>query len=350
MTAFEEPAKPAGADPTKAKVVKEFVHNAPLIACRFDPAGKYVFAGTEDRLAVAWDLATGSKVAYAGHESWVQTLVVAPDGKTLVTGGCDGAVKWWTIRGYKPALRLQDQIANRFAAPFRSELAHRYWVRSAALSPDGALLATCGTDKTVKLWSIGEGKLLRELKGHEKDVYRVLFHPSGQLLISGDLKGDIRHWEIATGRELRTLNANKLWHFDGGQQVDYGGARDLAFSADAKLLAASGLIEASNPLGAVSNPAIVLFDWPSGKEKLLLRPKENLLGVAWSVRFHPSGFLIMAVGGNAGGHLLFFKPDQANEFHKFSLPNTVLDMDLHPDGMRIATAHHDGRLRITAMG
>ncbi len=331
------PAPSSAVDPMKIKVSKELVHEAPLVCCRFDTKGRYVFAGTQDRLVARWHLETGAKTVFYGHESWVQCLAVSPDGETLISGGCDGVLAWRPVEGNK-------------AEPARVVQAHKPWVRSISFSPDGALVATCGTDKLVKLWSSADGTLLREFPGHTKDVYRVLFHPSGHLLVSGDLMGEVRHWEIATGRELRKLDATKLWHYDGGQQVDYGGTRDIAFNADATLLACVGLIEASNPLGAVSNPAIVLFDWLTGKEKLLQRPKDNLLGVAWGAKFHPSGFLVVAVGGNAGGHLFFLKPDQVNDFHKFSLPNTALDLDIHPDGLRIATAHHDGRLRISSMG
>jgi hypothetical protein len=108
-------------------------------------------------------------------------------------------------------------------------------------------------------------------------------------------------------------------------------------------------VDGSNPLGAVNNPAIIVFDMKTGAIKQLQRLKENIIGVAWGVRFHPDGFIISAIGGNAGGHLWFTKPDQANEFFKFGLPNTARDMDLHPDAVRVATAHHDGFARICAL-
>ena len=34
------------------------------------------------------------------------------------------------------------------------------------------------------------------------------------------------------------------------------------------------------------------------------------------------------------------------EFHKLKLPDTIREMDLHPDGIQVATAHFDGHVRI----
>ena len=61
---------------------------------------------------------------------------------------------------------------------------------------------------------------------------------------------------------------------------------------------------------------------------------------------HPEGFLIGAAGGSDGGHLLFWKGAQKEEFHDVKLPDTARDMDLSPDGMSVVTAHYDGQLRI----
>jgi hypothetical protein len=57
-----------------------------------------------------------------------------------------------------------------------------------------------------------------------------------------------------------------------------------------------------------------------------------------------------ACGGGKGGHLLFWKTDGEKDFHRFTLPNLIRDMDLHPDGLRVATAHFDRNVRITRLG
>jgi WD40 repeat protein len=327
---------PAAADPSKAHVAKDLVHGRPLISCRFDPKGRYVFAGSEDTNVLRWDLASGAKTALEGHESWPFALGVTPDGETLLSGGAEGKLIWWPAADAKPS-------------PRRAVAAHAGWINAVEVSPDGTLAATCGNDRVVRLWSVADGAAVAELPGHEKPVYGVRFEPTGRYLISADLQGRVIQWEVATRKEARRLDAAKLFTYFAGQGVDYGGVRDLSLSLDGSFLACSGLVEASNPLGAVSNPAVLLLDWAGDKPPKLQRPKEDVKGVGWGVRCHPAGFVVMVSGGTGGGHLWFFKPDQPNEFAKLSLGNTGRALDMHPDGLRLATAHHDGHVRITLM-
>ncbi|MGE3819698.1 MAG: WD40 repeat domain-containing protein [Isosphaeraceae bacterium] len=329
------------AEPEKAHVSAEFVHKAPLIACRFDRKNPHVFASAEDGSVQRWDLnatepAKAAPVPYLGHESWVFALAPHPDGQTVLTGGGDGKLIWWSASSEKPE-------------PARVVEAHAGWVRSIALSPDGQTVATCGNDRIVRLWAFADGAPLMELPGHDRPVYRLMFTPDGRSLISADLLGRVIVWDHRPGKEGRRLDAGKLYKYEGGQGVDYGGVRDLALSPDGTYLACAGLVEASNPLGAVSNPAILIFDWRTGQEFKLIRPKDDSKGVMWGLRYHPDGFLIGASGGTSGGRLWFFKPEGPNEFHKFALPNTARDLDLHHDGLRLATAHHDGKLRVTTL-
>ena len=53
-------------------------------------------------------------------------------------------------------------------------------------------------------------------------------------------------------------------------------------------------------------------------------------------------------GANEGA-LLFWKTDAANDFHQLKLPSNARDMDLHPDGLHVATAHHDSHVRLTRL-
>jgi WD40 repeat protein len=317
-------------DPTKTRQVLELKHASPLLACRFDPTGQTLVTSAQDNGLQRWQLADGKKTDLPGHKSWVRALAFHPRTGTLFSGSYAGQVLAWTADAATPALSID---------------AHDGWVRAAAVSPDGTLLATCGNDLLVKLWSTADGKLVRELAGHQSHVYNVAFRPSGQALASADLHGVVREWDVAQGTLIRELDAGLLHKYDEVFRADIGGARAMAYSRDGGLLACAGITDVSNAFAGIGKPVVVLFDWRTGKRVQLLRPKEEFQGTAWGVAFHPAGFVV-GVGAGNGGALWFWRPEEAKSFFTLPLPNNARDVDLHPDGKRLAVAFFDGVARV----
>src|SRR5438067_5966704 len=66
-------------DPTAARIEREFKHPSPLIGCRFDPSGRFLFATAQDNAVLRYDLLTGAKTVLAGHESWSRGLAFVAD-------------------------------------------------------------------------------------------------------------------------------------------------------------------------------------------------------------------------------------------------------------------------------
>lgn len=324
------------ADPTKTHVTKTLAHTAPLLGCRFDPTGKFVFAGTEDNKVVRWDMATGTKTELAAHDSWIHALAFSANGETLISGGYDGRLVWWPATAEKPA-------------PTRTIDAHQGWIRAIAVSPDGKLLATCGNDLKVKLWNLEDGALVREMIGHERHVYNVAFHPDGKQLASGDLTAKFIHWEVDTGNRVRDFAIASMTKYDTGFMADYGGPYCLQFTADGKRLVAGGITNVTNAFAGVGNPIIVEIDWESGKDAMTHLGKSAVNGKIFGLALHPEGFIIGASGGGAGGNLYFWKPDSKEEFHLQGAGNTCRDLSMHPDHLQLATCHHDKNVRIHLM-
>jgi WD40 repeat protein len=319
-------------DPAQARAAGEHKHGSPLIACRFDPSGRFVFAAAQDNSIQRVALEGGKKVALAGHKSWVRALAFAAKEKLLFSGDYAGRVLAWPLDADAPA-------------PARAIEAHDGWVRALAVSPDGKLLASCGNDHLVKLWTVAEGKPAGELSGHGCHVYNVAFHPDGKSVVSGDLKGVVRQWDLASGKAVRDFDASALYKYDGSFRADIGGVRGMAFNADGSLLACAGITEVTNAFAGVGKPLVVLFDVKTGQKKQSLKPKTGFQGTAWGVAFHPDGFLA-GVGGGSGGALWFWKPEQAEAFHTVGLPNNARDLALHPDGTRLAVPFYDGAVRL----
>jgi len=325
--------KPPAIDPAKTKMTQELKHTAPLLGCRIDPSGRFVFAGGQEAVLQRWELDGGKKTALEGHRSWVRALAFS--GPTLFSGDYTGQLIAWPIEGDK-------------CSPKWSISAHKGWVRALAVSPDGQTVASCGNDKRVCLWSVTDGKEVACFEGHDSHVYNVAFHPDGWSLVSGDLKGVVKEWDLATGKATRTLDASVLHKYDPNFMADHGGVRGIAFSEDGKLLACAGISEVQNAFAGVGKPLVVLFDWEQGKQKVLLKPKEAFQGTAWGVAFHPAGWVV-GVGAGNGGVLWFWKSAESASVHTIKLPANARDLSLHPDGQRLAVAFFDGAVRIYDM-
>jgi WD40 repeat protein len=322
-------------DPTQSHITFQWAYCSPLISCRFDPKQRYVFSSAEDNSIQRWSVPSGEKISFTAHDSWVFALEVTSDGETLLSGGGDGRLVWWLTSAEKPE-------------PIRIVDAHHGWIRAVAISPDGKTVATVGNDKLVKLWNFADGSLLRTLTGHEDQIYSVLFHPQGQFLLSGDLLGFVFQWDLANGSLVRKFEAKDLHSYNGGQGVHFGGVRTMAMSPDGKFLACGGLYKAENPLGAVHEPLVMVFEWDSQK-LAVSQIAEGLKGTLWRLLYHPDGYLIGACGGSTGGFLLFWKLDQPKDFHRLKLPHLTRDLDLSADKLQVATTHFDRHLRVTTL-
>src|SRR5262249_36104323 len=82
-------------------------------------------------------------------EGW--SLAYSPDGRWLAVGDAD-----------EKTMLLLDARTQETVARFSG---HEKQVMSAAFSPDSCLLASCGADRTVRLWPI-DGGACRVLRGH----------------------------------------------------------------------------------------------------------------------------------------------------------------------------------------
>ena len=144
-------------------------------------------------------------------------------------------------------------------------------------APDGNLLATGGTDQTIRLWDPESGRDLKLLRGHMGAVHALAFSPNGKLLASGSADTSVRIWELASGRELHAVTSN------------FGAVRAVAFSADGKMLAAGG-----------NDGSLRFLDSANGKE---LRSVRGQFGIVFSIAFSPDGTMVATGSSDMQIHL-----------------------------------------------
>lgn len=82
---------------------------------------------------------------------------------------------------------------------------HGKGVAQVALSRDGRLLASAGTDNTIKIWDVSAQRELRVLNAHNSSINSLAFSPDGRLLASAGDDGGTFLWDTATGEHLLTL-------------------------------------------------------------------------------------------------------------------------------------------------
>ena len=136
----------------------------------------------------------------------VTALALSPDGDVMATGGTDGAVRLYDTTTWK----MLDQQTGFFNS-----------ISDLEFSPDGSHLAVA--DESSVFWLLRPQRQPLEFAGHDAEVWSVAFSPDGQTLATGADDHQIRLWDVATGRlraelsEPRSLVSALAFSPSGGQ-------------------------------------------------------------------------------------------------------------------------------------
>ncbi len=189
--------------------------------------------------------------ALSGHSCHVSSVAFSKDGNLAISSDMIGNIVVWEVKN-----ELKRKTFRATSGPGVEK-----WVWSVAISPDGKILAAGSDDKTVWLWEIQSGKLLRRVRGHEERVDHVFFTPDSKKGVSidrygtclvWDAEGDAEPKKFQTGaRGVSTLSPDgKLLCFSNGNDTivaDLANGNklfmlgkycsDVAFSPDGKKIA-----------------------------------------------------------------------------------------------------------------
>ncbi len=208
-------------DPQTGKELFALKHPNLVDAVAFNSAGDQLATAGHDGVLRFWDTTKGTQIREikahtTANLTAIYCLAWSKDGKQIATGGLDQSIKLWDAAGAKLIREFKAYKLKDF------EQGHREGVFAAALSPDAKLLASAGSDRMAKLWTIADGKVIRDLTdprltpasppkdvlvpilAHPGWIHSVRFTPDGLRLVTGGAaparQGSLAIWTVSDGK------------------------------------------------------------------------------------------------------------------------------------------------------
>jgi WD40 repeat protein len=134
------------------------------------PDGQHIISGSGDKLVKVWNVTSKGLVSTcAGNTYYALAVAAIPDGQRFLSGGALGDVRVWLLDG---------TLENTF------EHLHATAV-SAITMRDNQHALSGSFDKTIKLFDVNDGAVLRTFKHHNNRVHCLALLPDGLRFASG---------------------------------------------------------------------------------------------------------------------------------------------------------------------
>ncbi|EGG23898.1 hypothetical protein DFA_06036 [Cavenderia fasciculata] len=160
--------------------------------------GSHLASATGDGIVRIYDIATPEKPAHlstiAAHEGDAYTVQFHPGGNHIVTGG------------YDKSLHLYDVRTGQLV---KSLIGHSSSVTRAIFNPHGNLVITGSKDCTIKFWDLVSGVCIKTLSSHLGEVTSVSTTTSGTYLLSASKDNSNRLWDIRTARPVKRFKGHQ---------------------------------------------------------------------------------------------------------------------------------------------
>jgi RNA polymerase sigma factor (sigma-70 family) len=318
-------------DVAGGRLLREFGDH-PCIAGCFSPDGKVLATvGTVQpgdprirdfaNVISLWDLATGERIRSWKAEHPVYCAAFTADGKTLITGDADRALRFWDVASGRHLRQLTGS-----ARPIGHIVLSADGKRLAAIglkTDPGGMLFPSGlawhADNYLGLWDVAEGKEIRRFSvPTQKDrrptgLVMAAFPPDGKTLLAVGLDSFTCCWDLATGKETLRLDVG-------------GPVRAAALSPNGKTLAVLAL------------SSIRLFDLPGGKERT---PTGGHRNAVLFTLLTPDGQTAVTAEAGESDILGWDTAPGRERYRLFLSGRLLLDLQLAQDGRTLYAPYFD---------
>ncbi|MDB6172902.1 MAG: hypothetical protein JWL59_2213 [Chthoniobacteraceae bacterium] len=174
------------------------LHPDPVQSIAWSPDGRRLASGAF-RQVVIWDAEslTAEHQITAGLTDRISALRFLADGNQLAVA--DGRVS------ENGTVRIVDVACGGITGSWP---AHADLIYDMAISSDGAMLATAGGDKLVKIWDLATYSEIARFEGHVAQVLTLAFDASSAQLVTGGADQQLKVWDVKTRERLITLGTH----------------------------------------------------------------------------------------------------------------------------------------------
>ena len=176
-------------------------HQGQVTGAVFDLDNRWVMTVGEDGSARVWDVATGRPEQEFRLGNRGYGVLISPDGRSVCAVEDSAKITVWDTATWRP------RHEYRWPEP----PAGGNWAKSAAFSPDGALLAVGDSSGALRILDVADGKTLATIEAHKYDVRTVAFSADGRLVLTaGNGDRGARVWDSSTGARLAEVGTEFL--------------------------------------------------------------------------------------------------------------------------------------------
>ena len=177
-------------------------HLSGVQAISFSADGIHIATSCSDKVFVR-DVKTGSILTILSVKAeYALGNCFSPDGRLLASGGSDGTVRIWEVQSGRQMKVLRGHKRLETAIQDKDELKNN-WVYGVRFAPHGYHLVSAGSDGTVRVWDLSCGGMdLITLPDHTKPILTSVFSPDGRCLASGSYDESVRVWSAESGQVI----------------------------------------------------------------------------------------------------------------------------------------------------
>lgn len=185
--------------------------------------GSALVSVSSDNSCRVWETASGRcRGVLHGHRSRIWDVSSSSNGRLIASASGDSSVRIWDTSHIVESITNDEKRMGCGGGPVAGmdddEVVdieclsilknHEKDVYSVKFQPRGNALVSAGYDRSIRLYDVETGEVLKRFDGHRGAISIVTFNSRGNMIISGSKDSTIKFWDVISGLCVRTISSH----------------------------------------------------------------------------------------------------------------------------------------------